>query len=350
MPDPAATMKAAFVQAANAPFTLRDIARPVPAHGTVLVRIAAAGTNPLDTKIRAGEAAHARRVLPAILGMDMAGTVEAVGDGVSDFAPGDEVYGLIGGVGDLQGSLAHYVAADAALLAKKPASLSMRQAAVLPLVAITAWEGLIDRADVQPGQTVLVQGGAGGVGHAVVQIARAKGARVYATALGDDLAYLASLGATAIDGTRRPADYVEEHTAGRGFDLVYDTLGGATLDASFQAVSRFGHVVSCLGWGTHALAPLSFRQATYSGVFTLEPLLAGKGRAHFGAILREVAALADRGSLTPRLDPRAFTLETVEAAYAALMARNGRGKIAVNIPPPGPATAAPCGQCAGTGR
>jgi NADPH:quinone reductase len=332
MSDPSAAMTAAIVETANGPFTLREIARPQPTRGAALVRIAAAGLNPLDTKIRAGEAAHARRQLPAILGLDMAGTVEAVGDGVDGFRPGDEVFGMIGGVGDLQGALAQYAAVDADLLAKKPANLSMRQAAALPLAAITAWEGLIDRANVQPGQTVLVQGGAGGVGHCVVQIARAKGARVYATALGDDLAYVASLGATAIDGTRRVADYVAEHTAGRGFDLVYDTGGGALLDASFQAVRRFGHVVSCLGWGTHALAPLSFRQATYSGVFTLEPLLSGEGRSHFGAILREVAAIAERGELAPRLDPRAFSLDTVEAAYAALLGRDGWGKIAVTIP------------------
>ena len=332
MSGSSAAMTAAFVDTANGPFTLREIGRPQPAPGSVLVRVAAAGTNPLDTKIRAAEAPHANHPLPAILGLDMAGIVEAVGSGVSGFAPGDEVYGMIGGVGGLQGALAQYAAVDPALLAKKPATLSMREASVLPLVAITAWEGLVDRANVQPGQTVLVQGGAGGVGHAAVQIARAKGARVFATARGNDLAYVASLGATAIDGAQKAADYVEALTAGRGFDLVYDTGGGALLDASFQAVRRFGHVVSCLGWGTHSLAPLSFRQATYSAVFTLEPLLSGKGRAHFGMILREVAAMAERGTLRPRLDPRSFSLDTVEAAYTALLARDGRGKIAVTIP------------------
>ena len=101
-----------------------------------------------------------------------------------------------------------------------------------------------------------------------------------------------------------------QHTQGRGFDIVFDTVGGATLDASFQAVRRFGHVVSALGWGTHAPAPLSFRAASYSGVFTLLPLLTCEGRAHHGEILREATKLVAAGKIFQRLDPRHFTLST----------------------------------------
>lgn len=327
------SMLAALVETIGGPFTVREIAKPVPRAGEVLVRVAAAGTNPLDTKIRAGEAAHARHPLPAVLGMDLAGVVEAVGEGVEAFAPGDEVYGFTGGVGGMQGSLAQFVAADARLLAHKPANLSMREAAVLPLVAITAWEGLVDRARIQPGQTVLVQGGGGGVGHVAVQIALAHGAKVFATAFGEDLAYVRGLGAVPIDATCDIESYVAQHTAGRGFDVVYDTLGGTVLDASFKAVARFGHVVSCLGWGTHALAPLSFKQGTYSGVFTLHALLADEGRAHYGEILAAVTQLAESGKLLPRLDPRTFALDEADAAYDAVLGRNGvqrqKGKIAI---------------------
>ena len=127
--------------------------------------------------------------------------------------------------------------------------------------------------------------------------------------------------------------YVTRATGGAGFDLVYDTAGGATLDASFQAVRRFGHVVSCLGWGTHALAPLSFRAGTYSGVFTLLPLLTGEGRKHHGDILREAGRLAEAGRLVPRLDPRQFALASVGEAYRAIKERSVRGKLVVDVEP-----------------
>lgn len=326
------TMTAAVVDSRDGPFTLQTVSRPTPGQGEVLVRVEASGLNPLDLKIRAEQAAHARNPLPAVLGMDLAGRVDGFAADVEGFTMGDRVYGLIGGVGGLQGAHAQYVSVDARLLAKRPSSLDARAAAALPLAAITAWEGLIDRARIQLGQTVLVQGGAGGVGHLAVQIALAKGARVYATALGEeDLTYLRDLGATAIDGARSVEDYVGEHTAGAGFDIVYDTGGGTLLDASFLAVKRFGHVVSCLGWGTHALAPLSFKQATYSGVFTLQPLLSGECRGHFGQILTEVAALADLGVLKPRMHAGRYGLDALEAAYIALVSGRAGGKVVVEV-------------------
>src|SRR6516164_3178547 len=141
-------MKAHIVEETRGNFRKTDLPVPALKLNRVLVRIKASGVNPLDTKIRAGKAAHAKQPLPAILGLDMAGIVEEVGSDVTAFKAGDEVYGMVGGVGGMQGTLAEYVAADADLLAHKPKNLSMRQAAALPLVSITAWEGLVDRAKV----------------------------------------------------------------------------------------------------------------------------------------------------------------------------------------------------------
>jgi NADPH2:quinone reductase len=326
-------MKAMILTAHNAPLALADIERPQAAPGQVLVRVRASAVNPLDTKIAAGKAAHAQMPLNAILGIDMAGVVEAVGAGVTGFRAGDEVFGMTGGVGGNQGSLAQYQAVDAALLAHKPRSMSMREAAALPLVFITAWEGLVDRARVGPGKKVLVHGGAGGVGHVAVQIARAFGADVWATGAPASRTAIEGYGATFIDYTSETVDdYVARHTAGEGFDIVFDTVGGQTLDNSFRAVRLYhGHVVSALGWGTHALAPLSFRAATYSGVFTLLPLLSGKGRAAHGAILRAAARLADEGKLKPRLDPRRFALAAANDAHTALLDGSARGKLLVDI-------------------
>ena len=326
------SMKAAVLENYGAPFRLTDVARPAPRAGQVLVRIMASGVNPLDLKIRAGAAEHARHALPAILGIDLAGVVDAVGPGVTTFRVGDEVYGMTGGVGGVQGSLAEYAAVDADLLALKPSHFTMREAASLPLVFITAWEGLVDRAHMSAGQTVLVQGGAGGVGSIAIQIARAFNATVFATGAASRASVIEQLGATPIDHTKMQVeDYVAAFTSGRGFDVVYDTAGGASLDASFKAISRFGHVVSALGWGTHALAPLSFRAGTYSGVFTLLPLLTGEGKAHHGEILREATRLAEAGMIKPLVEPRDFGLKDIEAAHALIESRQAQGKVVVSI-------------------
>ncbi|WP_248745523.1 zinc-dependent alcohol dehydrogenase family protein [Pseudomonas sp. MWU12-2037] len=326
-------MNALLVDAANAPLRLVSIDRPAPAAGQVLVRIKASGINPLDAKIRAGQAGHARQPLPAILGMDLAGVVEALGEGVSGWAVGDEVYGLATGIGGAQGSLAEFAAVDARLLARKPANLSMREAAALPLVLITAWEGLVDRARVGADQSVLIHGGAGGVGHVAVQIAKAFGARVFATGSAMQQAQIENFGATFIDYRQQGVEeYVALHTAGEGFDIVYDTVGGETLDRSFQAARIYhGHVLSCLGWGQHSLAPLSFRGATYSGVFTLLPLLTGHGREHHGQILAQAARLIEAGQLKPLLDPRRFTLQTAEEAYTLLAGGAAQGRLVIEI-------------------
>ncbi|TPG72807.1 zinc-dependent alcohol dehydrogenase family protein [Pseudomonas arsenicoxydans] len=326
-------MRALMVDSANGPLRLVSLSRPVPGAGQVLVRIKASGLNPLDAKIRSGQAAHARQPLPTVLGMDLAGIVETTGEGVSEWQPGDEVYAMATGIGGAQGSLAEFAVVDSRLLAYKPKNLSMREAAGLPLVLITAWEGLVDRARVRAGQKVLIHGGAGGVGHVAVQIARAFGAEVFATGSAGHKGIIESFGATFIDYRASSVeDYVAEFTSGEVFDVVYDTVGGGVLDDSFKAVRVYeGHVVSCLGWGQHSLAPLSFRGASYSGVFTLLPLLTGKGYEHHGQILQDAMRLIEAGQLKPLLDPRQFTLETAEAAHVLLVEGGAQGRLVVEI-------------------
>lgn len=328
-----AVMRAQVLHAAGEPLAPAELAVPSPGPGEVVVRILAAGLNPLDTKIAAGEAAHAQVTTPAVLGLDAAGVVMATGPGVSDFAVGDEVFGMIGGVGGVQGSLAEYAAVDAALLARKPSRWSMEEAAALPLSVITAWEGLVDRARVGKGHTVLVHGGAGGVGHVAIQLARARGARVWATGSQSQAETLRRLGAVPIDYQVTPVEhYVDEHTEGEGFDIVFDTVGGENLDRSFVAVKRYtGHVVSSLGWGTHSLAPLSFRGATYSGVFTLLPLLKGEGRAAHGRILAGAASLGAKDELRPIVHAQGYDLAEADLALQQVARGVPAGKVVVQI-------------------
>ena len=327
-------MKALVLNGFNTPFELKEIAKPVAQKGEVLVKIMASGVNPLDLKIKSGQAAHAQPKMPgAILGIDMAGVVVAVGEDVNAFAVGDEVYGMVGGIAGVQGTLSEYAAVDADLLAIKPANLTFKEAAALPLITITAWEALVDRANIGPGSTVLVHGGAGGVGHIAIQIAVSKGAAVYTTVSPEQAAVVRNYGAIPIDRTKYDVEgYVAEFTKGEGFDVILDTIGGAVLDASFTAVKRYtGHVVSILGWGSHSLAPLSFRGASYSGVFTLYPLISGNGRRHHGEILTETTKLIQAGKMRPVVDERTFSLETIDEAYKAMEDGSAKGKIVISI-------------------
>jgi NADPH:quinone reductase-like Zn-dependent oxidoreductase len=208
----------------------------------------------------------------------------------------------------------------------------MREAAALPLSTITAWEGLVDRAKVHADQTVLIHAGAGGVGHIAVQIALAFGAKVFATVSPDKKKIVEGYGATPIDYRAMSVDqYLTTYTAGRGFDIVYDTVGGVTLDATFAAVKRYtGHALSCLGWGSHSLAPLSFLGATYSGVFTLLPMLTGEGRAHHGEILTQAAALAEAGKLKPLLSEHRFSTSDIAAAHTQVET-GSLGKVVIEL-------------------
>lgn len=314
-------------------FRPAEIERPRPRAGQVLVRVAASGVNPIDCKIRTLAPAFAPR-LPAVLGMDLAGVVEEAGGGVTDFRPGDEVFGCVGGLGDLPGTLAEYVAADQELLAPKPANLSLRQAAALPLVGITAWEALHDKAAVRAGQHALIHGGAGGVGHVAVQLAKAAGLRVAATVSSEAKAATArDLGADEIVNYRQEqvADYVERLTGGAGFDLVLDTVGGANLDASFAATRPEGQVVSTNTRSAHDLSILHAKALSLHVVFMLLPLITGRDRARYGRILRQVARLVQAGELRPLLDGRRFTLDSAAQAHALVEQGQARGKVVVDI-------------------
>ncbi|MDP6086774.1 MAG: zinc-binding dehydrogenase, partial [Nitrospinota bacterium] len=192
-------MRAMIVEELGEPevFKSATVPRPEIKPGHLLIRVEATSVNPLDCKLRSIQLPFSSP-LPAVLHGDIAGVVEAVGEGVSDFQAGDEVYACAGGVGPYSGALAEYMAVDADLAAHKPRSLSMAEAAALPLVTLTAWESLIDRAGVEAGDKVLVHAAAGGVGHVAIQLAKWRGAEVFATASSDEKMKIArDLGADA---------------------------------------------------------------------------------------------------------------------------------------------------------
>ncbi|MFV3128131.1 zinc-dependent alcohol dehydrogenase family protein [Niveispirillum sp. KHB5.9] len=313
-------------------FELADAPTPVAGPGQVLVKIHAASVNPVDTKIRRNGRAIAP-ALPGILGCDMAGTVAALGEGVTGFAVGQAVYGCVGGVTGLQGTYAEYVAADARLLAPAPEGMSLHDAAALPLVTLTAWEALVDRARVRLGDKVLIHGGAGGVGHVAIQIAKAQGAHVTTTVSSDAKADLArSLGADEVVNykTESVEAYVARLTGGAGFDIVLDATGGSDIATSFVAARFNGQVVTIVAGYSADLSPMHGKGLSLHVVFMLLPMLHDHGfdidRAHQGKVLREVA-----GKLRPLVDPTRFTLADVGAAHTRLEEGKAQGKLVIDI-------------------
>ena len=316
----------------KAEFELADIAKPEPGAGHVLIKIAATSVNTVDTMIRnMGKELPLSPETPAVLGMDFAGTVEAVGEGVTAIAKGDEVYGCAGGLAELPGALAELIVADARL-AKKPDNLSMKEAAALPLVAITAYEGLI-RAGIAKGQKVLVHGGSGGVGHVAVQLANHFSAEVYSTGGGDNqLQLIKSLGATAINyKTEKIEDYVAAHTQGAGFDMVFDSVGGENMTKSFEATRLNGQVVSTVAFCELDLTLAHFKSLSLHVVFMLIPMLYDINRQAHGDILSASARIVEAGNLKPILDDNNFLLEEAGKAHARLESGQAMGKVVIEV-------------------
>ncbi|MFC7518555.1 zinc-dependent alcohol dehydrogenase family protein [Herbaspirillum sp. GCM10030257] len=321
-------MKAVTLKSFGGPdaFELRELPKPVPGAGQVLVRVHATSINPLDYQVRRGDYPDLVP-LPSITGHDVSGVVEAVGPGVTAFAPGDEVW-YTPQIFDGPGSYAEYHVASETIVGKKPAALSHLEAASLSLVGGTAWEALVGRAALRVGETLLVHGGAGGVGHVAIQVAKAIGARVITTARRENAEFARAMGADVVIDYEKE-DVVEavlRETAGRGVDVVFDTIGGDTLSRGAEVLAQLGRLVSIVdiaqpqnlihAWG---------KNASYHFVFTRQ----NRGK------LDELSALVERGQLRPHVGAT-YTLEEIPQAHARLESRdNGlRGKIAIAVVPP----------------
>ena len=320
-------MKAMILKSFGGPdsFELSDVPKPVPQAGQVLVRVRATSINPLDYQVRRGDYPDLVP-LPAITGHDVSGVVEAVGPGVSAFAPGDEVW-YTPQIFDGQGSYAEYHVAAESIIARKPAALSHLEAASLSLVGGTVWEALTVRAVLRVGESILIHGGAGGVGHVAIQVAKAMGARVFTTVREANADFVRSLGAdVVIDYTQE--DYVEaimRETAGHGVDVVFDTIGGDTLSRSADALAQLGRVVSIVDIAQpQNLVQAWGKNASYHFVFTRQ----NRGK------LDELSALVERGQLRPHVGA-VYSLADIPLAHARLeSANNGLlGKIAIAVEP-----------------
>jgi NADPH:quinone reductase len=331
-------MKAIVVSEPSKVDVLESRELPDPAitrDGDILVRVKAAGVNPVDAKMRARPAAYPAP-LPAVLGCDGAGVVEAVGKAVTSFKPGDEVFYCQPPHHDRLGSYAQRVLVDARLVARKPMTMSFSQAAAVPLALITAWEAFHDRANIGNGDKVLVHAGAGGVGHIAIQLARVAGAEVATTVSSHDkFEFARALGAT------RMIVYTKENfvdatlawTGGRGVDMTFDTVGGQTLADSFRATRIYGDVVTLLAPGPEIdWSVPRVRNQRFSFELMLVPAFfdMGEAMAQQGEILRRGAHLIDTGKLHVIVDT-ALPLERAGDAHTLLATGKVKGKIVLTV-------------------
>jgi len=300
----------------------------------IKIRVKAAGINPVDTKLRQ-RGTYFPGQMPAILGCDGAGVVVAVGPEVQDYAPGDPVYYCYGGIGRPPGSYGEYVVLDERCVAPKPRSLSFPEAAAAPLVLITAWESLFHRARVTEGERLLIHGGAGGVGHVAIQLARLWGGRVATTARQENHEFVRELGAElAIDYREEPfVTAVEEWTGGQGVSLVLDTVGGSVMRESIRALETYGTLVTLLqpdnemDWKEARLRNLSVALE-----LMLTPMLRDDMAllSRQAAILRECATLFDGGRLRIQV-AETLPLEQAAEAHRLLEAGGLRGKVVLLV-------------------
>ncbi len=332
-------MKAIVFETPGSPSVLKlqDIPAPtIQTETEVLVRLRAAGINPIDTKLRSRGTFYPEKT-PHVLGCDGAGVVEAVGAGVQSFQVGDEVFFCNGGLGGSRGTYAEFAVVDQRFLAIKPAALSFAEAAAAPLVLITAWESLYDRGRLQAGQTVLIQAGAGGVGHVAVQLAKLQGAEVCTTVSSEEKAnFVKQLGADSVI-LYKNTDVVDEvltWTQGQGVDLAFDTVGGETFYQTIPAVKIYGDLVTILE-PDPALGNLKTartRNLRISLELMLTPMLQSlveeqEQQAH---ILQQCARLCDRNLLKIHVS-QTFPLEQAQAAHELLETGSVTGKLVLLI-------------------
>lgn len=329
-------MKAQVIKKFGDPsvFELSEVPRPNLKPGHVLIKVYATSVNQIDCKIRSGAVSTIAPDFPAILHGDVAGIIDAVADDVKNFTVGDEVYGCAGGLKGTGGALAEFMLTDAKLISKKPKSVSMLEAAALPLVSITAWEALFTKAKLTNKNSVLIHGGVGGVGHIAVQLAKWCGARVFATVMkNEDFSLAKSLGADEVINAKEEEveKYVARLTNNQGFGLVFDTVGGPNLDKSLFAAGINGSVVTTVARSTHDLTPMHNKALSLHVVFMLLPILINQGRELHGEILAKIANIVDEGKLKPLVDSHRFTLESVSDAHAFLESGKAQGKVVISI-------------------
>ena len=302
-------------------FEMKEIDKPEPSKDEVLIKVIASGTNPVDAKIRANGLWSGIKP-PCVLGYDAAGIIEKTGEGVEDFKEGDEVYFTPDIHGNQLGTYAQYNVVNASIIAMKPEGISYEEAAAIPLAGGTAWEAVIRKINIRAGETILIQGAAGGVGSYAVQFAKISGARVIATASPDHHQFLNDLGADVVIDYRdndKVIKTVMDETKGEGTDAVFDIQGEEVISRCLPAVRSFGRM-SCILPPKGDLRTLNYKNITLYGVFLIRE----------SKRLQEMSPLFTSG-LVHSVIEKILPLKDVSKAHKRLDTQHGKGKIVLRI-------------------
>lgn len=298
---------------------ITEIDKPEINDAEVLIKIKATGINPVDTKVRAGTSGVSKQIsLPAILGWDVSGIIEKAGKNVSDFKAGDEVFGCIGFPG-LGKTYAEFTIADVGLLAKKPQNISFEEAAAVPLAGLTAYQAINEELKVSPGQKILIQAAAGGVGHLAVQLAKIKGAYVIGTASEKNEKFLKSIGVDQFINYKKEKfeDVVHD------IDAALDAMGGEILYRTISCVKRGGTVV-CLPSSTKN-DPKAIELTSERNIKLIWPMMRPDGEQ-----MRIIASLLQEKKLKVNVD-KIFTLDQIAWAHKAVETHNTKGKVVIKV-------------------
>ncbi len=327
-------MKAMVINKFGGPkvFELMDIPKPEVRPGYILVKIAASSLNPFEIKLRSGLLPEITPPFPAVLNSDFSGVVEKVGENVEVLKPGDEVFGFVGGLLDECGALAEYALVDEELLCLKPANIDFKTAALYPLVGISAYRAIMENSHIKAGDKVLIHGAAGGVGHIALQFAKLLKADVYATVSNDEKAEIAEhLGANHVINYRTTDvdDYVNMYTEGKGFDVVFDTIGTTNLINSFKAVKTEGLVLTTNSRVELDMTLLHHKSISFKTIYMVLPILTNTNRNEMGNILYEIKKLIEAGNLTIYRDKNEFKFSEITKAHEYYEEGNTTAKISL---------------------
>lgn len=326
-------MKAMVIEEFGGPevFVEREVETPEPSAGQVRIKVMASSVNPIETKIRSG-LVKAGPEMPAILNGDVSGVIDKIGPGVTNVSVGDEVFGCAGGTKGWPGALADFMITDARLLAKRTSAINLPllECAALPLVFLTAWSALVERAAIQSGEHVLIHAGTGGVGHVAIQIAKHLGARVATTVSSPEKAESArQLGADDIIFYRDETveSYKQRLTQGKGFSLVFDTVGRENLDRAIEATAISGRLCSINTRSSHDLSLMHAKGLTLHVIFRSIPLLHGIGMDEQPRLVSAMVDMLEQGALRPLLDTERYSFAMVGEAHRRLESGLAVGKI-----------------------